>query len=72
MKGFSRKRDGFQHLLSPIDIGSVQLKNRMYKPAAGTKLCKDSDGYVTEKGILLYEAGQRGEWGVSLLNPQHC
>jgi len=63
MKGFSKSRHTFQHLLSPIDIGSVRLKNRMYKPAAGTKLCKDSDGYVTEKGKRIYEAWAKGGVG---------
>ncbi len=53
----------FENLLSPISIGSVQSPNRMFKPAAGTKLFKDSDGYVTEKGKLLYEAWAKGGVG---------
>ena len=53
----------FENILAPIDIGTATLKNRMYKPAAGTKLFKDSDGYVTEKGKLIYEAWARGGVG---------
>ncbi len=63
MTGSSRKSGRFKNLLSPINIGSVQLKNHMYKPAAGTKLFKDSDGYVTETGMLLYEAWAKGGVG---------
>ena len=63
MPGSSMKKGRFENLLSPIDIGSVQLKNHMYKPAAGTKLFKDSDGYVTETGMLLYEAWAKGGVG---------
>ena len=63
MAGSSKKTGRFKNLLSPIDIGSVQLKNHMYKPAAGTKLFKDSDGYVTETGMLLYEAWAKGGIG---------
>jgi len=64
MKGLSKSRKHLQHLLSPIQVGTVRLKNRMYKPAAGTKLCKDSDGYVTEKGKRLYEAWAKGGVGL--------
>lgn len=53
----------FTHLLSPIQVGSVRFRNHMYKPAAGTKLFKDSDGYVTERGKLLYEAWAKGGVG---------
>ena len=63
MSDSSRERGRFENLLSPIQVGSVRLKNRMYKPAAGTKLFKDSDGYVTEKGMLLYEAWAKGGVG---------
>ena len=54
MKSLFKKTPSFENLLSPINIGTAQLRNHMFKPAAGTKLLKDSDGYVTKKGKRLY------------------
>ncbi len=67
MKNFFKKQSDLTNLLSPIKIGSVTLKNHMFKPAAGTKLLKDNDGYVTEKGKCLYEAWAKGGAGCSVI-----
>ena len=50
----------FEKLLSPVNIGGIKLKNRIYKPPSGTKLFNNTNGYVSEEGKLIYEAWARG------------
>jgi len=50
----------FENLLSPVNIGAIQFKNRIYKPPSGTKLFNNTNGYVSEEGKLIYEAWARG------------
>jgi 2,4-dienoyl-CoA reductase (NADPH2) len=67
MKSLFKKTPRFENLLSPISIGTARLRNHMFKPAAGTKLLKDNDGYVTEKGKRLYEAWGKGGVGLVIV-----
>ncbi len=67
MKDFFKKQSNLETLLSPINIGTATLKNHMFKPAAGTKLLKDNNGYVTEKGKRLYEAWAKGGVGMTIV-----
>ena len=49
-------------LLTPIQIGSCQLKNRFVMTAAC--LCRCTDGFVTEDTIDFYQARARGGVGL--------
>jgi len=53
----------FERLLSPVKIGGIELKNRIYKPPSGTKLFNNTNGYVSEEGKLIYEAWAKGGAG---------
>ncbi len=53
----------FERLLSPVKIGGIQCKNRIYKPPSGTKLFNNTNGYVSEEGKLIYEAWAKGGAG---------
>ena len=67
MKSFLKKQSDLKNLLSPINIGTATLKNHMFKPAAGTKLLKDNNGHITEKGKRLYEAWAKGGVGMTIV-----
>jgi len=54
----------FTHLLSPFQVGPLNLKNRIVMPAMGTNYA-DREGYVTEQIKLHYEKRARG--GVGLI-----
>ncbi len=58
-----RGKQRFEKLLEPINIGSVKLRNRMVKTAAGTLFFFGNNGYVTERGKRYYEALARGGVG---------
>lgn len=53
----------YEKILSPVKIGGLELKNRLYKPPSGTKLFNKTDGYVSEEGKLIYEAWAKGGAG---------
>lgn len=52
-----------KNLLSPINIGNMELKNRFVVTAMASLLC-NADGSVTEKFIAYHEAKARGGWGL--------
>lgn len=54
----------FEHVLSPIKIGSLELKNRFIVPAMGTHL-GEANGQVSERTIDYYLARVKG--GYSLI-----
>ncbi len=53
----------YKKILSPVKIGGLTFKNRLYKPPSGTKLFNNTDGYVSEEGKLIYEAWAKGGAG---------
>lgn len=53
----------YERLLSPVKVGGLTFKNRIYKPPSGTKLFNNTDGYVSEAGKLIYEAWAKGGAG---------
>jgi 2,4-dienoyl-CoA reductase (NADPH2) len=53
----------FEKLLSPVRVGGLHFKNRIYKPPSGTKLFNNTNGYVSEEGKLIYEAWAKGGAG---------
>ncbi len=53
----------YEKLFSPLKIGGCEFKNRLYKPPSGTKLFNNTDGYVSDKGKLIYEAWAKGGAG---------
>ena len=53
----------FEKLLSPVRVGALHFKNRIYKPPSGTKLFNNTNGYVSEEGKLIYEAWAKGGAG---------
>lgn len=55
----------FEHLLSPMNIGKLELKNRMVCSAAVTRLA-NSDGTVTEGFIRYHEDKAKGGWGLTI------
>ena len=56
-------RQRFERLLSPVRVGGLTFKNRIYKPPSGTKLFNNTNGYVSEEGKLIYEAWAKGGAG---------
>lgn len=55
----------FDTLLSPMKIGTLELKNRMVCSAAVTRLA-NSDGTVTEGFIRYHEDKAKGGWGLTM------
>ena len=53
----------FKHLLSPMTIGTVTWKNRMFKTGAGSAMMIDNGGHVTEVGKQYYWSFARGGIG---------
>lgn len=53
----------YEHLLSPIRIGSLELKNRMIVSAAVTRL-SNPDNTISEAFIRYQEDKARGGWGL--------
>lgn len=50
-------------LLSPLTVGSIELKNRMAVPAMVTLYC-DDDGMPTEQYVAYHEARAKGGFGL--------
>lgn len=65
----------FDTLLSPMKIGTLELKNRMVCSAAVTRLA-NSDGTVTEGFIRYHEDKAKGGWGLTMTEDipvlEHC
>lgn len=59
----------FEHLLQPIQIGRLRLRNRLVQPAMGTNLAA-ADGTVSDN-IAAYYA-RRAEGGVGLIITEVC
>lgn len=55
----------FDLLLSPMKIGTLELKNRMVCSAAVTRLA-NADGTVTEGFIRYHEDKAKGGWGLTM------
>ncbi len=56
----------FPHLFSPIQVGNVTLKNRLFSPAHGTTL-GTRDGLVSTDMVRYHEARARGGAGLIIL-----
>ncbi|MFC1964252.1 hypothetical protein ACFLV1_02600 [Chloroflexota bacterium] len=56
----------FEKLLSPFQIGSVKLKNRMMSPAHTTFFASD-EGQVTDTMLASYETLARGGIGLIVM-----
>lgn len=59
----SRTLSNCSPLLNPIDIGTLQIKNRLAVAAMVTVYC-DPDGMATERYIAYHEARAKGGWGL--------
>lgn len=57
------------YLNSPIQIGSLTLKNRFVMAATSSRLCTE-DGYVTDDLVAFYEARAKG--GFAMLFTEFC
>lgn len=51
----------YEHLLSPITIKNVELRNRMVVPSMGTNLGND-DGSVSQRLIDYYRTRAAARW----------
>ncbi len=59
----------FEHLMSPIMLGSIELRNRMVMSAMGVELA-DEEGHASEPIIAYYEERARG--GIGLIITEVC
>lgn len=59
----------FKHLVQPINIGNMRLRNRMVQPGMGTNLAA-ADGTVSDSIVAYYERRARG--GVGLIITEVC
>ena len=57
------------HLLSPVRIGSIELRNRIAMAAMGVEIV-DADGHAREPVIAYYE--ERAKGGVGLIITEVC
>lgn len=63
---FSPVRKGYQSLLSPGRIGSMELRNRIVMTPMGSNLC-NPDGTLNERIMAYYEARARGGAGMVVM-----
>lgn len=56
----------YNHLLSPIQIRGLEMKNRIVYPAMGTKMATE-DGFVTEQLINYHLERVKGGSGLNIL-----
>ena len=56
----------FERLFSPIQVGAVELRNRIIMPAMEAALTNE-DGSMSERAIRFYEARARG--GAAMIIP---
>ena len=59
-------RTQFKQLFEPVQIGQMQLKNRIVMPPMGTGYAED-EGYVGQRLIDYYEARARGGVGLVII-----
>lgn len=52
----------FEHLLSPIKIRGLELKNRIILPAMGTRMASEK-GEITDRLIAYHAARAKGGCG---------
>ncbi len=57
------QNDQYPHLFSPINIGRIQLNNRMVTPALTTNFAEEG-GYVGDRLIHYINARASGGWGL--------
>lgn len=57
----------FPHLFSPIQVGTMTVKNRIFMPAMGTQLCTQQN-MITDEAIAYYE--RRAKGGVGLITTE--
>lgn len=50
-------------IFAPVNIGSMEVKNRLVVSAMVTHYC-DDDGFATERYIAYHEAKAKGGWGL--------
>lgn len=56
----------FSHVLSPIRIGTMEVRNRFVVPPMGTNFA-DEDGFVTQQLIDYYTERAKGGFGLIIL-----
>lgn len=59
----------FKHLIQPVRIGTLDLRNRMVQAAMGTNLAA-RDGTVTDASVAYY--ARRAQGGIGLLITEVC
>ena len=57
----------FNHLFQPMQIGSMNVKNRLLMSAMSINFGVDADGYVTDQLIAYMVARARGGVGMMLV-----
>jgi 2,4-dienoyl-CoA reductase-like NADH-dependent reductase (Old Yellow Enzyme family) len=57
----------FTHLMEPIKIGSMKLKNRVVMSPLTTNYAEENTGFVSEKMIEYYGARAAGETGLVIV-----
>ncbi|MDI6831580.1 MAG: NADH:flavin oxidoreductase [Actinomycetota bacterium] len=62
--GKTAKKGDFAHLLSPMEIKGVELKNRIALAPMNTLMSLDNRGYVNEQILAYYAARARGGCGL--------
>ncbi|MEW6554742.1 MAG: NADH:flavin oxidoreductase [Actinomycetota bacterium] len=60
----AEKKEEFKHLLSPIEIKGVELKNRIALAPMNTLFSMDNRGYVNEQILAYYAARAKGGCGL--------
>ncbi len=58
------KKSDFKHLLSPIEIKGVEIKNRIALAPMNTLFSMDNRGYVNEQILAYYAARAKGGCGL--------
>ncbi|MBN2028366.1 MAG: NADH:flavin oxidoreductase [Actinobacteria bacterium] len=58
------KKGDFKHLLSPIEIKGVEIKNRIALAPMNTLMSMDNRGYVNEQILAYYAARAKGGCGL--------
>lgn len=56
----------FEHVLAPIDIKGMEVRNRFVVPAMGSNL-GNPDGTISERSIEYYRARARGGFGLIIV-----
>ena len=61
----------FEHLLSPIKIRGLELKNRIILPAMGTRMASEK-GEITDRLIAYHAARAKGGCGLNIVEVACC